>query len=31
MERVRNEIENDNLLNFRKEFYEKYGYTNEKE
>ena len=26
MERVRIEIENDNLLNFRKEFYEKYGY-----
>ena len=26
MERVRMEIENDNLLNFRKEFYEKYGY-----
>ena len=27
MERVRIEIENDNLLNFRAEFYEKYGYT----
>ena len=26
MERVRIEIENDNLLNFRKEFYKKYGY-----
>ena len=26
MERVRNEIENDNLLNFRNEFYKKYGY-----
>ncbi len=30
MERVRIEIENDNLLNFRKEFYKKYGYTEEK-
>ena len=30
MERVRTEIENDNLLNFREEFYKKYGYTNEK-
>ena len=30
MERVRIEIENDNLLNFRDEFYKKYGYTNEK-
>lgn len=29
MERVRIEIENDNLLEFRKEFYKKYGYTNE--
>ena len=29
MERVRIEIENDNLLNFRDEFYKKYGYTNE--
>ena len=29
MERVRIEIENDNLLNFRKEFYKKYGYTEE--
>ncbi len=28
MERVRIEIEKDNLLNFRDEFYEKYGYTN---
>ena len=27
MERVRIEIENDNLLNFRNEFYDKYGYT----
>ena len=26
MERVREEIENDNLLNFRKDFYKKYGY-----
>ncbi len=26
MERVRNEIENDNLLNFKNEFYAKYGY-----
>ena len=31
MERVRIEIENDNLLNFREEFYKKYGYTDEKE
>lgn len=29
MERVRIEIENDNLLNFRNEFYKKYGYSNE--
>ena len=29
MERVRVEIENDNLLNFRNEFYKKYGYTKE--
>ena len=29
MERVRIEIENDNLLNFREEFYKKYGYTEE--
>ena len=29
MERVRIEIENDNLLNFKNEFYKKYGYTNE--
>ncbi len=29
MERVRIEIENDNLGNFVKEFYEKYGYTKE--
>ncbi|MBQ9297977.1 MAG: tRNA guanosine(34) transglycosylase Tgt [Clostridia bacterium] len=29
MERVRIEIENDNLLNFRNEFYLKYGYTKE--
>ena len=27
MERVREEIENDNLGNFREEFYKKYGYT----
>ena len=29
MKRVRIEIENDNLLNFRNEFYKKYGYTKE--
>ena len=29
MEKVRKEIENDNLLNFRDEFYNKYGYTKE--
>lgn len=29
MERVKIEIENDNLLNFKKEFYQKYGYTKE--
>ena len=29
MERVRIEIENDNLLNFKNEFYKKYGYTEE--
>lgn len=29
MERVRIEIENDNLLSFRDEFYKKYGYTKE--
>ena len=29
MERVRIEIENDNLLNFRDEFYKNYGYTKE--
>lgn len=29
MEKVRIEIENDNLLNFRDEFYKKYGYTKE--
>ena len=28
MERVRIEIENDNLINFRNEFYKKYGYIN---
>ncbi len=28
MERVRIEIENDNLLDFREEFYKKYGYDN---
>ncbi len=27
MDRVRIEIENDNLLNFKEEFYKKYGYT----
>ena len=31
MERVRIEIENDNLANFVKEFYKKYGYTKEEE
>ena len=29
MEKVRIEIERDNLLNFRNEFYKKYGYTSE--
>ena len=29
MERVRIEIENDNLLNFKKDFFKKYGYTEE--
>ena len=29
MERVRIVIENDNLLNFKEEFYKKYGYTKE--
>ena len=29
MQRVRIEIENDNLLSFKNEFYKKYGYTNE--
>ena len=29
MERVRIEIENDNLLEFKREFYKKYGYTKE--
>ena len=29
MDKVRIEIEHDNLLNFRDEFYKKYGYTNE--
>lgn len=29
MEKVRIEIENDNLLEFRKKFYAKYGYTEE--
>ena len=29
MDRVRIEIENDNLLNFRDEFYQNYGYTKE--
>lgn len=31
MERVRIEIENDNLLNFRKEFYRQYGYKTDEE
>ena len=31
MERVRMEIENDNLINFKNEFYKKYGYTKEGE
>ena len=31
MERVRMEIENDNLLDFADEFYKKYGYTKEEE
>ena len=31
MERVRIEIENDNLLNFVNEFYKKYGYTKEED
>ena len=30
MERVRIEIENDNLLEFKKEFFKKYGYTEDK-
>jgi queuine tRNA-ribosyltransferase len=30
MERVRIEIENDNLLNFKTEFYKQYGYTEER-
>lgn len=29
MERVKIEIENDNLINFKNEFYKKYGYTKE--
>ncbi len=29
MERVRIEIENDNLINFKNEFYKRYGYTEE--
>ena len=29
MEKVRIEIENDNLLNFKREFYKKYGYDDE--
>ena len=29
MERVREEIEHDNLLEFKKEFYQKYGYVEE--
>ena len=29
MEKVKIEIENDNLLNFKNEFYKKYGYTEE--
>ena len=31
MDRVRIEIENDNLLNFRDEFYKKYGYATEED
>ena len=31
MKKLLSEIENDNLLNFREEFYKKYGYTDEKE
>ncbi len=31
MERVRMEIENDNLSNFAQDFYKKYGYTKEEE
>ena len=31
MDRVRIEIENDNLKNFVQEFYKKYGYTKEEE
>ena len=31
MERVRIEIENDNLVNFVKDFYKKYGYTKEED
>ena len=27
MEQVRMEIENDNLIHFKDEFYQKYGYT----
>ena len=30
MKRVRMEIENDNLLNFKNEFYKQYGYTKER-
>ena len=29
MEKVKIEIENDNLLTFKEEFYKKYGYTKE--
>lgn len=29
MEKVRIEIENDSLLEFKKDFYKKYGYTND--
>jgi len=31
MKQVRIEIERDNLLNFKNEFYEKYGYTQREE
>jgi queuine/archaeosine tRNA-ribosyltransferase len=31
MDKVRIEIENDNLANFAQEFYKKYGYTTNEE